>query len=418
MATSDQFGMSPAGVISTAGTRSISDGRGARRAFLIGVVAVVGLVDLFHLIQIGDISALALLTVLCALLSWFLWLTQRHGARSVPTAFWPFLIFLAWVISSLLWFRPTMLGLQNVTVWIAFAGVTMLAENVAAGLTVPPTWLGKTLELATWCACGLYIVFMVIDGLGTDIVFHARTFALMVLFGLSWFLAGWRYGVRRSLTYSLLIVALIGLSLSRMALSAAVLQYPLARASIHSRRGWLRLAFAAIMAVLTLFILLYSVKPLRERFYLDDTVSSIDAGEAESYTSGRFRYWVITLASSMDSPWIGQGAGSAAGVLNRLYPWIEHPHDEYLRVLHDYGLVGLALFVVSMGMLLRATCQNWLLAERSRKQQARLHLTAFLVLLALCYTILTENSLVYLFIMAPVGVVVGTSLGLRRASNT
>jgi O-antigen ligase len=418
MATGDQFAFSPAGVISTARTKSISAGRGSRRAFLIGVIAMIGIVDLFHLIQIGNISALALLTILEAVLAWALWFTQGRGRRSVPPAFWPFLIFLAWVVSSLFWFRPTTLGLQNVTVWIAFAGVTMLAENVAAQLTSPPAWLGKTLELATCCACGLYIVFMFIDGLGTDIVFHARTFALLVLFGLSWFLAGWRYGVRRCLGYSLLIVTLIALSLSRMALSAAVLQYPLARASIRSRRGWLRLALGTSLAVSTLFILLYSVAPLRERFYLDDDVSTMNATEAESYTSGRFRYWVITLASTMDSPWIGQGAGSAASVLNRLYPWIEHPHDEYLRVFHDYGLVGLAIFVFSMWTLLRATCQNWLLAERSRKPQARLHLTAFLVLLSFSYTILTENSLVYLFIMAPVGVIVGTSLGMRRASDT
>src|ERR1700686_318306 len=103
MATGDQFAFSPAGVISTARTKSIRAGRGSRRAFLIGVIAMIGIVDLFHLIQIGNISALALLTILEAVLAWALWFTQGRGRRSVPPAFWPFLIFLAWVVSSLFW---------------------------------------------------------------------------------------------------------------------------------------------------------------------------------------------------------------------------------------------------------------------------------------------------------------------------
>lgn len=413
MINSKNFGTSPVEIVRAARPNSSARARGREELFLITVLAVGGLVDWFHLIKFGEVSALALLTILYAFLSWFLWLAQGRRKRRISPAVRPFLVFLAWIALSFIWFRPTILGIQNFLVLFAFGGLVLLAENT---LSHPPhlaNWVGKTLMAATVLACVLYISFMLLDGLGSNLVFHARTFATYVLIGMSWLLAGWRYGSKRDLMWALVLVLLIILSLSRMALATAVLLFPMAWVGGLRKREWLRIAFVGILISAIVFVAVVSFAPLRNRFAIDADAASITGEDATDYTNGRYTYWMITLSSSLESPWIGHGAGSAASLLSALYP-VDHPHDEFLRVLHDYGIIGLILFLYAVWKLLRTSWNIWSEAERRGAPQARLHLAAFLSLVGVFFPMLTENSLVYLFMMAPLGVFLGASLGFRR----
>ena len=403
-------------IVHAARPNSSARARGREELFLIAVLAIGGLVDWFGLIKFGGVSALALLTILYSFFGWFLWLAQGRRKRSIAPALRPFLVFLAWIASSFIWFRPTVLGIQNFLVMLAFAGLVLLAENTLSRPPQAANWVGKTLIAATVLACVLYISFMLLDGLGSNLVFHARTFATYVLIGMSWLLAGWRYGSKRDLMWALVLVLLIILSLSRMALATAVLLFPLAWAGGLRKRQWLRLAFAGILISAIVYVAVVSFEPLRNRFTLDADAASITGEDATDYTSGRYAYWVVTLASSLESPWIGHGAGSSATLLSALYP-VVHPHDEFLRVLHDYGLVGLLLFLYAVWKLLRTSWKIWSEAKRCGAPQARLHLAAFLSIVAVFFPMLTENSLVYLFMMAPLGVLLGASLGLSRTAG-
>lgn len=416
MINSENLGTPPGEIVHVAGPSISARTRGREELFLITVLAISGLVDWFHLVKFGEVSALALLTILYAFLGWFLWLAQDRRKRRISSAIRPFLIFLVWIVSSFIWFRPTILGIQNFLVLFAFAGLVLLAENTLSQSPHPANWVGKTLVAATVLACALYISFMLLDGLGSNLVFHARTFATYVLIGMSWLLAGWRYGSKRDLMWALVLVLLIILSLSRMALATAVLLFPLAWVGGLRRREWLRLAFVGILISAIVYVAVVSFAPLRNRFALDADAASITGEDATDYTSGRYTYWVITLTSSLESPWIGHGAGSAASLLSALYP-VDHPHDEFLRVLHDYGLIGLVLFLYALWKLLRTSWKIWSEAERCGAPQARLHLAAFLSVVSVFFPMLTENSLVYLFMMAPLGVFLGASLGLRRTAG-
>jgi O-antigen ligase len=122
------------------------------------------------------------------------------------------------------------------------------------------------------------------------------------------------------------------------------------------------------------------------------------------------------LESALESPWIGHGAGSSASLISSLYP-VDSPLDEYLRIFHDYGLVGLALFLYAVWKLLRTSWKEWSEAKRYGASRARVHLAAFLAVVAVFFPMLTENSLIYLFMMAPLGVFLGASLGLRRTAS-
>ena len=119
-----------------------------------------------------------------------------------------------------------------------------------------------------------------------------------------------------------------------------------------------------------------------------------------------------TWQSAVESPWIGKGAGSASAYLADLYDGdIAHPHNDYLRILHDYGVVGLVLFLYGLARVGRLFWRNW--AQPRELLQRRLSLAAALALTAIAMMMVTDNTLVYVFVMGPLGILLGTALGVR-----
>jgi O-antigen ligase len=76
--------------------------------------------------------------------------------------------------------------------------------------------------------------------------------------------------------------------------------------------------------------------------------------------SGREQIWPVLLAAFHSSPFIGLGMGSSGSVLRSGFPSgvSDVPHNEYLRILVDTGLIGLAL--MAAGILVW-----WLAAARA-----------------------------------------------------
>ena len=66
--------------------------------------------------------------------------------------------------------------------------------------------------------------------------------------------------------------------------------------------------------------------------------------EHDDLTAGRVHGWTLLAPEVLDSPWIGSGLGStqwSAAVAAGLYR-ANHPHNIYLELLMDLGLLGFA----------------------------------------------------------------------------
>ncbi len=92
-----------------------------------------------------------------------------------------------------------------------------------------------------------------------------------------------------------------------------------------------------------------------------------------------------------------------------------HPHNDYLRIAHDYGIVGIVIWVTAIGTLLFALWRRWNRADRLASGTARLQLTALLSLVAFSLEMTVENALVYVFVTAPLGLIVGAAFGAPRS---
>ncbi|GBE29884.1 O-Antigen ligase [bacterium BMS3Bbin04] len=124
-------------------------------------------------------------------------------------------------------------------------------------------------------------------------------------------------------------------------------------------------------------------------------------------SSGRFtQLWPLTIGSALDHPWLGQGPGTARRVIGEAmtkqktvteYP----PHNEYLQVWHDFGLVGVSILLV---FYVSITLQMWFrwkyYDDRGNYVQAYWAMAGFLSIFLITFSAITANTLHYPFVMA------------------
>jgi len=379
---------------------------------LAGVLLLAGLVDLPRQVSVGPISMLGGVLILCTLAPLLWWVATPRLHRPLLAVLSPTLLYIAWSFLTTTWSLPDVTGTQNLLAPVAFCLLAGMAYRYCRSHENGWKRITKALLLATGLAVGLYGVNLAIAGFGTSEIIGARTFALFALFGLAVCLASWRYGWKPGLVFALVIVATIGASLSRMALAIALLFFLLAMIPLKDWRGSLRLLAMALVVSLVAYQLVMRVEPIRERFMEGDT--TLQVGGININATGRTALWDALLDSYAQSPWIGKGAGQSGSLINRRFPGLGQAHSDYLRILHDLGILGLSLWVLGMLTLLVTHIRGWIQADQRGDPAAAVHLAAILALISVALGMATDNPLVYVFVMAPFGILVGTSLGAMR----
>jgi hypothetical protein len=379
-------------------------------SLVLAIVFMSGSSDLLGGFNSGSVSPMGGVTVLYALCVWFLWLLRPHWSPRYRPVVAPFVALIGWgLVSVVLWYRPTIDALQNLFVLGAFVGLLLVtARDSGPGSLVR----GRLSAAMGWASALAGVLFLLhpLSPIGPGL----RSFAIFALIGIGWYLAGWRCGSRRAGWAAVVLLALIAFSLSRTALAVGLFLIPLAWLQLRTLGGWLRLVLASLAALLVLYVAVLHIAPLRSRFFEGDM--SLHVFGVGINAEGRVRAWRITWESYREAPLLGHGAGSSEEFINRRIPGLNHPHNDYLRLLHDYGLIGAACWGLGYLALLRLTWRGWLEAEaRDDLEAGRLHLAAFLALSAVALVMLTDNAIVYIFVMAPLGVLAGASLGALAA---
>jgi O-antigen ligase len=137
------------------------------------------------------------------------------------------------------------------------------------------------------------------------------------------------------------------------------------------RRGPGVLAPAFGLCAVVAVLVSIAAPNLVERF--SDTGAEVHAIN----TSGRIEAWHFYYGEGRESPWFGRGLG-ASTVANQgdIHPAFRVPHNEYLRLFVDSGIVGAALILIAFGLVLRR-------ALRSMPRSWRLVPAAYIGLFAL-----------------------------------
>jgi O-antigen ligase len=127
--------------------------------------------------------------------------------------------------------------------------------------------------------------------------------------------------------------------------------------------------------------------------------------------TGRSELWSVTWHEFEQSPWIGHGAGASEEFLTTL-GGADHPHNDYLRLLNDYGIVGTGLWILGIVLIVMALYRAWLWLDARRDPLARIELWGLLSIAAVLATMVTSNPLVYMHVQGPLGLIVGVTLAI------
>jgi len=316
----------------------------------------------------------------------------RPARHTLPL---PLALFTAYAVLTLAK-SPTSPGFQNVSVYVAFTltlGVTARLCNAAAAGR-----LLRHIRLVAWVVAVVYLATVVRAGLDANSVYEARSVALTAIVLLAVAVAS---GQRQWLSLVLMLVVFV--SLSRTATLLAILVFALGLAVRSASPGRaIRLLVLLTAAAGGAWLAFTGFGPLRDRFSGGD--QALAYGGSHFNLSGRSALWEFTLKSAAHHIWLGAGPGTAEVDVTRKFVTVNHPHNDYLRLLHDYGILGATLFVVALLLLMRRT---WRLG---RATGGPVHWAAFLALVGVAGCAVTDNVLVYPFVMVPLGVLVGASL--------
>lgn len=381
-------------------------------ALVVATIAVVGVVDLPRKIDLGPATSYALITIaismLLALVSvspYVLSVVRRTGYLLLPLY-----AFAAWALVSVIWFRPSFVGAQNTLVYIAFAALVPVTAAAVAHGDLAVATVRRAITAAILLASALYVGSLALGGLGGQAVVGSRSYALLAIVGVAWGVAHVRLGERRFAWLVALCWVLILLSLSRLAFAAAMLIVVVAALDLRTPARFVRSALIVGSVGVVAFFSVTSFGPMAERFAQGD-LHTVGGGIAIN-VEGRASTWDLVWESYLESPIIGKGAGAAEQTIEDQTGVENHPHNDYLRVLHDFGIVGLVLLVAAVGGLM-AHAVGASGQARRRGRDASIHLAAGLALLGLLAGMSTDNAIVYLFVVGPVAIILGISIGLQ-----
>jgi O-antigen ligase len=325
-------------------------------------------------------------------------------------------VFVLWTLVSFSWGTAATQGYQNTLVFVAFLLFAAIAATVMQhrGRTAYDV-VSKAFWVAAVVGLGLYGAGLAIGGPGSSAILSPRPFGLMGVVLVGWFLGAGAVGRRRAYWVVAAAILLTLLSLSRSAFAAQLVLVGLAWVDLRNFRGWLTAAGAgaAVIAVALAAVFLY--EPLHHRFFHGDTAN---VGGFSLNVTGRDALWSANWGWFKQRPLIGHGAGASDRLTNALpFHGAGHPHNDYLRILVDYGIVGLLLWIMAYLALLRLTWRRWQAVRGMGAYAEHVHAAAFLVLVGIALTMIVDNPMIELARMAPLGILVGMSLALPTPAD-
>ena len=324
-----------------------------------------------------------------------------EGRLNHPTLPVAMKLFVAWVVVTLA-LQPSPEGLQNTAVYVMFlAAVPVVAASSSIGTA---DWILRAFRFVS-IVVGAVAAAQSLAGVE---IYGPRSVALLLVVLVAVALVMPKH-TRLDKLLPLLLIAACALTLSRTAFFVSAILIPLSMLLSSGRGKVFKVLATAVPAYFVMYWLITTWAPLRDRFLEGDAAYNL--GGVALNTSGRSVLWEMTIDSWRGAFWTGHGPGSASAMITPQFRNISHPHNEYLRILHDFGMVGLLLFAVGMITLI------WWTWRRAIQLGHPIHKAATLALIGIAAVSVTDNVLVYPFVMLPVAVLVGASMAFPLTST-
>jgi len=382
-------------------------------------LVLAALVDAPSNLRAGTFTALGALGALQLMLALFGLLLVRVYPRTVLSLFWPYGLFLAWMFSRsvVAWATsggPNQGALQNGMAYTLFGVEFLLGAALAAAATTAWTMPVLRRGFIALDVIGLALIAINVQqaGLEGEWWIGPRSAALLAIVPISWHLAGWSHGSRGEGLRALAWILAVFASLSRTVTAVAIVTFLLALLV----QLWLtpgRFARRAPLIAMGMLIVGLLVLGYQSTFYTRffEGYTRYELGPLSIPTSGRTALWPRVFDSAMEHPIVGGGLGSSQQVA--IEELSQQPHNEYLRVWHDGGVIGISLLLFTFVSWLLQLRRQYAWAVRTSHPHPEIELTAVFTLLGIVLAGITDNGFMYMFVDAPAGLLIGAAFGVR-----
>lgn len=167
--------------------------------------------------------------------------------------------------------------------------------------------------------------------------------AIAALFFASVFMVSYTYGRRDDLLYYLLMamVPVVALTRSAMAVIMAIVGCVIGPLRLSVRLGFI------VISIGFAFFVFHTDRVQQMMFFSGSgEITDLRWDNPNLHTSGRTRLWDIVQEDTRRKPFWGHGPYTCAPLLARHGIVIKHPHNDWLRLLHDYGQFGTTVFAM------------------------------------------------------------------------
>jgi len=150
-------------------------------------------------------------------------------------------------------------------------------------------------------------------------------------------------GKTRSFLWWLAMVAIPTVMVTRTGIVVSMLVLPLAAAPM--KWCW-RLVLICVGGVLLLGA--FMLPKVQEKMFFSGhgELADLRWDNPDLNTHARRAMWDAMLADIVKRPWFGYGPGAEYAWMEKMdYGGLTHPHNDWLRLLYDYGIIGVATFL-------------------------------------------------------------------------
>lgn len=331
----------------------------------------------------------------------------------VPGYLWPFFGLVGWIVLRWLTSTASLYGSKDIMLF----GAPPLAALFLASLLRKngKAWAAQLAVLFSMTAFTPAVIYtgLALFGLieftryGPHSILGGRVAAMYTLIMMCLGLALVRYGASRKEKYLGITTTVIALSigiftLSRTAVFLAVLVLLFSR--VNPARHF-RIVAIGFLALFVSAAALLAIPAIRARLFYQQPENAAEAIQFFN-TTGRATMWPMTFSKAIEKPLVGWGPGEARILVADRMFGVEgavHPHNEYLQVFHDFGLIGLGLMLFAWLGLLWRNWQMWKLANESGDRETAMWcLAACSAIATLCAYGIVGNAFHYVFVTTPI----------------
>lgn len=203
------------------------------------------------------------------------------------------------------------------------------------------------------------------------------------------FASAYAHGKRAGFAFWSMMAVIPVFALTRTAMAAMMSTLLTTIAPLKLRT---RLFFAALLVIGALG-LFYTERVQHKMFYSGrGTLEDVSFDNPDFRTSGRKLMWEALWYRVEQNPWFGHGANSQEEYIRSKFGRIAHPHNDWLRLLHDYGYVGTSLYAIT---LLLMVIHLWRARRKSAGHTRQLFEIAISGFIPFLIFMVTDNIILY-----------------------